>query len=322
MQAVWKTLRYRLEWFAVKLLAGFVPLLPRMGCVRLAQWVGNLAFLLDREGRAVSLANIECAFGSRYTNAERLAIARDSYCNFARTMIDLFWAPRLNAKNAGRYIQLANTEEARARLAEGSGIIVVTSHHGNFEWGSLGFGYSDLRGSIVTETFKNPLLTDIFDTLRESSGQKMIAQESSLLRMLKCVKRGEGVGLLIDLNVPPSQAALAIDAFGMKMCVTGIHAVIAERTGCPIIPFSTDPRSDGTCRVTMHPHLDFPSNASVQEITQLCWNFVEEIVTRDPSRWMWSYKHWRYRPKEDDGTQYPFYANPSGKFEKVLRRET
>jgi lauroyl/myristoyl acyltransferase len=320
MESALKKIRYRFEWLALKALALFVPLLPRRGCVHLGRWIGSLAFLLDRQGRAVALANIECAFGDRFTPAERVGIARDSYGNFARTMLDLFWAPRLNAGNASRYIELVDTEAAHACMIDGRGLIGFTSHHGNFEWGSLGFGYSDMHGSIVTETFANTLLQGIFDGLRESSGQKMIPQESSLLRMLKAVKRGESVGLLIDLNVPPSQAALAIDAFGMKMCVTGIHTVIAQRTKVPVFPFSTDPRPDGTCRVVMHPQMEFPPDATILEMTQRCWDVIEETVTRDPSRWMWSYKHWRYRPKDGTG-RYPFYANTSGNFEKVLRRQ-
>jgi len=35
-----------------------------------------------------------------------------------------------------------------------------------------------------------------------------------MLRMLRRLKNGELVGLLIDLNLPPSQAATVLDTFG------------------------------------------------------------------------------------------------------------
>ena len=315
-----KLLRYRLEWMGLAILARVIPLLSRMLCVRLAHTVGELAFRLDRPGRAVALANIECAFGDRFTRRQRLEIARKSYRNFARTMLDLFWAPKLTPENAGRYIVLAGESPIRKYVEAKRGTVAFTSHHGNFEWGSLGLGFSGVRGSIVAEDFKNPLLTGIFNKLREHSGQKIIPQNASLLRMLKAVKRGDSVGLLIDLNVPPSQASLAINAFGLKMCVTGLHTAIAHRTGAPVFPFSTDPRDDGTCRVMFHPQMSFPPNASILEMTQQCWNVIENIVTDDPSRWMWAYKHFRYKPKNGGGN-YPFYANTSGNFEKVLRRQ-
>ncbi len=315
-----KFIRYRLEWLGLAILARVIPLLSRMLCVRLARGVGELAFRLDRAGRAVALANIECAFGDRFTPKQRFEIAKKSYQNFARTMLDLFWAPRLTPENAGRYIVLAGDSPVRECVEAKRGTIGFTSHHGNFEWGSLGLGFFGLRGSVVAEDFKNPLLTDIFARLREHSGQKIIPQNSSLLRMLKSVKRGDSVGLLIDLNVPPSQASLAINAFGLKMCVTGLHTAIAHRTGAPVFPFSTDPRPDGTCRVIFHPQMIFPPDASILEMTQMCWNVIERIIAEDPSRWMWSYKHFRYKPKNSI-ENYPFYANTSGNFEKVLRRQ-
>ena len=315
-----KPLRHRLEWIGLSLLAHTVPLLPRKLCVKLAHRIGDQAFRFDRSGRAVSLANIECAFGERFTPRQRLKIAKDSYRNFARTMLDLFWTPRLTTRNAAKYISVIGEAPLRAYLEQKQGCLVFTSHHGNFEWGSIGLGFSGVRGPIVAENFKNPLLTNIFNGLRECSGQKIIPQESSLLRMLKAVKRGQSVGLLIDLNVPPSQASLAINAFGLKMCVTGLHTAIAQRTGAPLFPFSTDPKPDGTCRVILNPQMRFPPDASILEMTQLCWNVIEDVVTQDPARWMWSYKHFRYQPK-NSSEKYPFYANTSGNFERVLRRQ-
>src|ERR1043166_1554796 len=70
-ETAWKNFRYRLEVAIVRLLAWFIPRLSRKGCVRLGSTLGALAFTLDQRGRAVSLANLEVAFGERYTPIER-----------------------------------------------------------------------------------------------------------------------------------------------------------------------------------------------------------------------------------------------------------
>ena len=57
-----------------------------------------------------------------------------------------------------------------------------------------------------------------------------------MLRMLRRVMKGNFVGLLIDLNLPPSQSATVIETFGMKMCGTYLHAVLARRTGARLVP--------------------------------------------------------------------------------------
>ena len=94
----WKEFRYRLEELGCRLLMRGLPRLSRRGCLRLANGLGALAYLLDARGRGVALSNLECVFGDRYTPAQRRAIARASYQNFLRTMLDLFWARNLRSE--------------------------------------------------------------------------------------------------------------------------------------------------------------------------------------------------------------------------------
>ena len=141
-----------------------------------------------------------------------------------------------------------------------------------------------------------------------------------MLRMLRHVIKGNIVGLLVDLNVPPSQAATVIDTFGMKMSATYLHAVLAQRAGAKLLPMTSEPRADGTCLVEIHPPLDIPAGSTTRQIAQLAWNFFEPRIRAKPELWMWAYKHWRFRPK-DAAHAYPFYANESGKFERLLREQ-
>lgn len=142
-----------------------------------------------------------------------------------------------------------------------------------------------------------------------------------MLRLLKTVKRGGATGMLLDLNLRPSQAATVIEGFGLKMCVTFLHALLAQRAGTLLVPVETAPQPDGTCRVIAHPPVEWPADATLQEIAQRCWDAMEPIIYARPGDWLWPYKHFRYRPRGTD-RHYPFYANESGKFEKLLKSLT
>lgn len=318
MRGFWKKIRYRLEFVTVWSIASCIPLLSRRGCVALAKFLGSVAFRLDQRGRAVSLANLAAAFGEKYSARQRTQIARASYQNFARTMVDLFWAPRLTRENVEGYLRVEGEESVHYVAEKGSTVMVT--HCAGFEWGSLAGGFRNLPAKILSEAFKNAALGEIFRRLRESSGHELITQEFSMLRLLKHVKRGGRVGMLIDLNVPPTSAATVIDAFGMKMCVTILHAVLAQRAGSQLIPVITEPLHDGTCRIAVYPPVPIAADASVQQIAQACWDQFEPFIREKPEAWMWSYKHWRYQPKEATRA-YPFYANQSAKFEKLLRAQ-
>jgi lauroyl/myristoyl acyltransferase len=316
----WKSLRYRLEARACRALASGIPRLSRRRCVKLGLVLGDLAYFMDVRGRAVARANLECVFGDRYSPAQRRAIARASYRNFSRTMLDLFSAPRLTAETWREWMAPEGFDVVRERMAhEGRGAIFLCVHQGHWEWASLVCGWLGFGNVVVAENFKNPLLTDLFRALREHSGQTIIAQENSLLRMLKTVKRGGATGMLCDLNLRPTQAATVIEAFGsLVMCVPLLHAALAERAGALLVPVITEPRDDGTVRVVALPAVEPPAGATVREIAQQCWDVFEPAIRARPDLYLWPYKHFRYRPK-NAVRAYPFYAHESGAFEKLRR---
>ena len=323
--SLWKRFRYRLEATGCLFLEWAIPCLSRRACVALGRTLGALAFRFDSRGRAVALENLRCVFGDRYSEAERRALTRASYQNFARTMLDLFWARRISGQNFSHWMQLEGFEELRLQLSRtGRGSVFMCIHQGNWEWASLGAGYLGFDNVTVAEDFKNPLLTEVFRRRREHSGQILIGQEHSLLRMMRAAKRGETTGMLIDLNLRPTQAAVVIEAFGpggLNMCVPLLHAALAQRTGAFLVPVETQPRDDGTCRIIAHPPLEIPRDAGLREIAQQCWDALEPIVRNRPAEWLWPYKHFRYRP-HDTERAYPAYAHESKKFEKLRRAQT
>jgi Kdo2-lipid IVA lauroyltransferase/acyltransferase len=316
----WKTFRYWLEELACRVLLWGIPQLSRQGCVRLGNALGTLAYRLDARGRAVALSNLECAFGNRFSPQERSRITERSYQNFLRTMLDLFWSPNLTEGTYQEWVRIEGLEIMQERLKrEQRSAVMMCIHQGNWEWASLAAGFRGTIATIVVENFKNPRLTALFSRLRGGSGHTTIAQEYSLLRMLRTAKRGGINGMLIDLSLPPTQASAIIDGFGMKMCVPVIQAILTQRTHSLMIPVETQPQPDGTCRVIIHPAVDYPEDASPEQIAQKCWDTMEPIVHARPEEYLWPYKHFRYKPKGVE-RPYPTYANESGKFEKALRK--
>ena len=319
MKKLWKKIRYQLEWIGIEMLVRLIPRLPRRAVVRLANGIGTLGFTFDRRGKKIALANIEAALGDQYTPKQRAEIARASYCDFARTMLDLLWAPALSKENYRRYMRIEGMEILEKLRDRGESAIVMCIHHGNFEWASLAGGFEGMPGVIVTESFKNEHLQEIFKRSRETAGHRIISQEKSMIRMLKHVKKGGRSGMLLDLNMDPGEASTVIETFGMKLCATFLHAVLALRGGARLIPLEGRSQPDGTCHVVLHPPLEIPPDATYRQVAQQCWDFFEPVIRDNPYHWMWAYKHWRYKPA---GTKqnYPFYSFVHRDFEKLLER--
>ena len=315
MRSRCKRLRYRLEWIGLLLATTLIPLFSRRACYHLAQTAGALLSFLDRGAYQIALSNLEVAFGDRFAPRERRKIVRKSFQHFARTMLDLLWSPRLTAENFSKYIELENLEET-ARYGPERSIMIACYHYSNFEWLSLASGFLDLKGTIISQEFKNSLLDPIFQKLREQSGHELIPRQGGIVRLYKVLRRKGRTALLVDLTLHPKMPSVAIDCFGLKTSVTSAHAWLNEQTGAPIIPAHTEPLANGRYRLVFHPKIE-TAGRSHQQIAQACWNSFEPYVRKNPAPWLWMYKHWRYKPVKAD-RPYPFYARPHGRFDKQI----
>jgi KDO2-lipid IV(A) lauroyltransferase len=314
-----KRVRHRLEWIGLFLAARLIPLLSRKTCLHLSWTLGLLMSIFDRHHQKVALSNLEVAFGGKLSIKERRKIARESFQDFAQTLVDFLWSPNLTRENFSRYIELQNFEEC-AREAKGKrGLIMVCYHYSNFEWVSLACGFAGLNSTIIAQEFRNSLLSPIFKAIREQAGHELIARKRGIVRLYKVLRRGGTTALLVDLTVRPRQGVV-IDCFGLKKSVTSAHAWLHDRTDAPIIPAHCEPLPDGRYRVIFHPKIDQTAEMTHPQIAQACWNSFEPYVRKNPAPWLWMYKHWRYRPADAD-RPYPFYVRVSRAFEKIIQRD-
>jgi KDO2-lipid IV(A) lauroyltransferase len=317
MRRRWKQIRYRLEWLGLLLATKLIPFCSRRVCYHIAQSAGALLSFIDRRRYEVALNNLEVAFGDTLSPEARRRIAQESFQHFARTMVDLLWSPRLTKENFSRYIELENFEEMARGTGPERSVMIACFHYSNFEWLSLACGFLDLKGTILSQEFKNSLLDPIFKKLREQSGHELLPRERGIMRLYKVLRRKGRTALLVDLTVPPTQGAVAIDCFGLKTSVTSAHAWLHEQTGVPIVPAHTEPLQNGCYRLVFHPKIGHTAGMTHQQIAQACWNSFEPYVLNNPAPWLWMYKHWRYRPAHPD-RPYPFYSNFYRPFEDML----
>ena len=315
-----KKVRYWLEFVTLAAVTRVIPLFP-LGVLRwIAFPLGWLVFHLDRRSRAVALANLESAFGERYTTKERERIACRSMQLFGRSFLELFWSPRINNENFATYLRWHDEERFQEilRLKGDRPVIGLTIHFGNFEWGSLLFAYRGIGGYVLMQRFKNDRLTGLFQKLRESSGQKLVTQEKSMVKFFKLLKQGTTVGMLTDLTLKMSEPGVLIETFGLRMWTTVMHGVLQHRTEVPILPFVTVPAKKGYDVHLLDP-IEYSPTTTPAEIAQICWDRFEPVIRDRPELWLWAYKHWRYRPAAES-ERYPFYANRSELFDAELAK--
>lgn len=313
-----KKLRYFFETLIVRAMELLLPRLPRHVLLSFARFAGTLAWLADTDGRTTAMENLRAAYGGTLDREARRRIVRRSYQNFGRTFADLFWASRLTHDNWQGLITHEEEDPAAIEEAVKKGGLWVTAHFGNFEMAGLAWGFLGVPMTTVAQDFKNPGLTPIFQRLRANSGHSLIPQQGAVVRLMKVLARRGKIAMLTDLNMRPSRATAIIDCFGLKTCVTTVHAMLAQRLGLMIFPAVCLPQPDGGYHLKTFAPIHAPAGEDVAHAAQRCWDVFEKEIRKQPELWMWMYKHWRYLPTEDPDPAYPAYANRSAPFRKLI----
>jgi lauroyl/myristoyl acyltransferase len=313
-----KRIRYTIEWAALAAAFRIVPSLPRWVLLGLAPWLGTLAFYVHGDGRRTAFANLAAAFPGRFDEVELERIVRACYRSWARTYLDQFWTRRITAGNYTGYTVYEILDPRGLEKARQTGAIWMMPHYGNFEWAANNIAFLGFHYTAIAQDFKNERLTEIFRRNREFHGHQIIPQEKAMLKLLRVLRRGGNAAFLPDLTVRPGQAATIIKVFGLKTSVTVLGAFLVKRTGVPVITGLCFPCPDGTYLVKGLPLMEFPPETTAREIAQACWDAVEPFIAAHPEHWLWMYKHFRFRPSdENQAARYPLYARRSRAFDKL-----
>ena len=318
----WKRVRYWFEVRALQAVARLVQWLPRSTVSALGRGLGWIGYYQLAEQRHIALANLEVAFGDTKSRREKSQLARASLQSAAATLACLLWSPRLTRQNLEQWadVEAANLAQVQKIFARGKGIIFLTMHYGDWELLGMATGFYGIPMVVVQENRRNKRLVEFFARLRACSGHQIISQRFAVVRLLKALRRGENIALLIDLNATRKSGGVWVNFFGLPVFNNSAAAGLALRTGAPIVCGIAHPQASGRVRLVYSPEINYAStgdyDADLRALSQKCLEVLEHVIRQQPAYWLWAYKRWDFRPTAEQG-RYPDYSrdiNFDGRF--------
>jgi KDO2-lipid IV(A) lauroyltransferase len=278
-------------------------LLPRPLCLGLGRTFGRLAFKLDPKHRRLALSNLQIAFGSSRSPADRERIARSSFAHFGQVMADLIKMPFLSDRRRQALLRLEGGDNLRRALGGGRGALIFTAHFGN--WEVAAFPLSRIAVlNVIARELDNTLMERRLLRLRKSLGGRVIYKNRAAREVLQALGRNETTAILIDQNVLRREGVF-VDFFGRPASTTPALAAFHLRTGAPLLPLACLTAPDGSYRFRLGRPLAFQASgrqaADVLKITQLCTKIIETQIREKPELWLWFHDRWRSRPVENNG---------------------
>lgn len=286
--------RHAFEYALLSGIEGLFRALPHGAARRLGASLGELAFHLDRRHRRVTRRNFALAFPD-LSDAERTALTRDCFRHFGTIFGDGLSIQRFDRAALCQRLTVSGWEHLDAAMAGGRGVLVMGAHLGNWEVVALAIGA--LHGPIqaLGRAADNPYVDRKLQALRTRFGNGSLDKYGSVRRMVRLLRDGERVGILIDQRVRPRQGIL-VPFFGRPAWTSPLLAKLALRTGAWIVPTFADHLPGGRYALTFEPPivpLGHDDEATVAALTARCLAAVEAAIRRTPAHWLWMHERWK-----------------------------
>jgi Kdo2-lipid IVA lauroyltransferase/acyltransferase len=287
---------------AASLMAGLVRRLPRWLALALGRGLGRMLGDGDRRHVDIAVDNLRRAL-PHWEQARALRTARAVYAHFGQVLLDIFWLSGRSRQQILDRLVVEGAQNVQAAMARGRGAVLVTGHLGSWELHGIAHGLLFGPIGVVARPLDNPALDRRLCDFRTAFGNVVISKYRALAQILRLLREGRGIAVLIDQNVQAGDGVF-VDFFGRKAAATTVAAALAVKTGCALVPCRTELLADGRYRLVYEPPLTWSASgdrqADIHRLTQaLTWR-IEAWVRDTPEQWLWIHRRWKTQPAAAD----------------------
>ncbi|MDR1397040.1 MAG: lysophospholipid acyltransferase family protein [Desulfarculales bacterium] len=289
----------------IQILTRLWALLPLSWSRTLARILGGIWWIADRQRREITVSNLGGAFPEKDEKWVK-ATARACFEHIAMVgceMPYLLHTPMKKLLSMTRFHGLENILEAQK---EGKGLIALTGHIGNWEWCNVLLGAAGYHGTVIARPLDNRSLDKLVNQWRGRSGQIIVSKEATARILLRALRAGQGVAILLDQNTDWYEG-IWVNFFGRPACTSHGLVQLAMISGSPVIPIYCLRAEDGMFDVYCQQPLPIIRSGrrsnDIWENTQRCNDALEKIIRLEPCQWLWQHRRWKDNycawPRED-----------------------
>lgn len=244
-------------------LTTLVSVLPLWFGYLIADALTEAHFRLFPARRHAALVNLAVVL-PRATRRERLGVVRNMMRSHNRMLFEFFRLPHLTRHELLHSIDVVGREHLEAAVARGRGVVITSTHVGNWELAAVVLAHWGYRLHAVAGVQLSRWLTPAVRETKAELALNTVAPEDGFRRLLRALEHNDLVALMVDGDI--FAQGTRVDLFGRELEFPAGPGVLAQRTGALIICGYCERVARGRFRIVMEPALDpatFPDTAAL-----------------------------------------------------------
>ena len=269
--------------------------LPRRVAAALASAAGLIIAALWRGKRPLVRANLRRVLGPQPSDAALEQLVTKAFVSYANYWVESARVVAFRSDQIESTFTIEGFERFRLEMAKGRGVVVVLPHVGSWEYGGRWLAQQGYPMTTVGELLEPPELFEWFTSQRGALGLTVMPPgPGTTVRLLDTLRAGRVVGLLADRDLVGN--GVAVEFFGEKTTLPGGPALLALRSGAPLMTCAIYQRPGGRYHAIMQPPLDStrtgPMRQDVQRLTEDAARALEHLIRVSPEQWHLFQPNW------------------------------
>jgi KDO2-lipid IV(A) lauroyltransferase len=279
-------------WALLKTFTSLCGALRHENALALGAFLGGLVEKFSSERAKKARGRCSRVLGVDEIEAGR--IVSGAYRHFGRSLAEFVRLPRM-AGCIEEVVSLDGEEHLIDALNRGRGVIFLSAHIGNWEYGAALLAHRGFQVNVIGAEQRDRRITEAIAQLRRSAGVKPIGKGWDLKGALSCLRAAEILAVLLDQDA--RESGVVSPFLGIPASTPTGPIKLAKKFGCPVVPAHVVRNGDGVrLSLTIEPALkgregaDF--GADVQYAVDKCNEVISSWIRKNPDQWLWMYPRW------------------------------
>jgi len=270
--------------------------LPEQRALKLGRGLGLFWYHAVRYRRRHVLEAMRQALGDEHGERQIHALARANFAHYGQILAELSRLPLLDEERLAERVTFTGLENFEDARAKGRGVIVVSGHFGNWDLLAVAQAMMGLGIHLVTRHLHSRSVDRAWQRLRRDRGLRTLDDHGSIRDILRLLRAGESVGFVLDQHVS-GRRGIPVTFFGRRAWTARAAAVLAQRTGCAVLPVFNHRDADGRHRMRFAAEIPLDRGAdaaeTVRRTTQRYNDVLEAFIREHPEQWFWAHRRWK-----------------------------
>ena len=219
-------------------------------------------------------------------------IVRDMWANYGRILSDYIFLKDFRNSNLDNFFTIEGLNVLKKINNSNEPVIFISGHFNNFELMAMQIEKSGIKLATIYRPLNNIFLNKIMENIRikyicKNQIKKGISGTRELLRYFK---KNYSIALMIDQRV---SEGIRLNFYGRPAFTTTIPAQLIKKFKCKVVPVHIERINKIHYKMFVNDPITYSETSTTEDITQDLNNWLERMILKNPSQWIWSHNRWK-----------------------------